>query len=118
MPDDSTKVKAYFDLFWESYRRDYKTSLEYASKAEELSRELGLSFQLADAHRVKSFPLSGMGRYDESKKELEKALEIFKRLNDKKMTAWVLTEFGWLSKTQSNFEEALSFFLGCPENFK
>ncbi|WP_175288763.1 tetratricopeptide repeat protein [Flagellimonas eckloniae] len=110
MLDDSTKVKAYFDLFWESYRRDYKISLEYASKAEELSRELGLSFQLADAHRVKSFPLSGMGRYNESKKELEKALEIFKRLNDKKMTAWVLTEFGWLSKTQSNFEEALSFF--------
>ncbi len=110
MPNDSLKVKAYFDLFWESYRRDYKTSLEYALKAEELSRELELPFQLADAHRVKSFPLSGMGRFKESKEELKKALEIFTRLDNKKMIGWVLTEFGWISKTQSNFEEALSYF--------
>lgn len=110
MPEDSLKVKSYFDLFWETYRKDYSTSLTYAIKAETLSRELGLQFQLADAHRVKSFPLSGMGRFKEAREELRQASEIFKQLNNQKMMAWILTEFGWISMLQSNYEEALTFF--------
>ncbi len=110
MREDSLKVKAYFDLFWDYHRKDYDSSLKYATNAEKLSKKLGLDFQLADAHRIKSFSLSGMGRLKEAKVELQKASEIFRRLKDQKMIAGILTEFGWISMTQSNFEEGLTFF--------
>ncbi len=111
MAEDSLKVKAYFDLFWDNYRNDHKATLKYATEAEKLSRKLGLTFQLADAHRVKSFALSHLGEPDSAQKELESSLALFTSLNDKKMMASVLTEFGWLSKAQFDYEKALSFFL-------
>ena len=110
MQEDSLKVKAYFDLFWDYHRKNYDSSLKYATQAEKLSKKLGLDFQLADAHRIKSFALSGMGKLKEARVELQKASEIFNRLEDQKMIAGILTEFGWISMTQSNFEDALIFF--------
>ena len=111
MMEDSLKVKAYFDLFWDNYRKDNTVALKFASEAEELSRKLGLTFQLADAHRVKSFSLSHNGELDAAKKELDQSLKLFTSLEDKKMVASVITEFGWLSKAASNYEKALSYFL-------
>lgn len=115
MPDDSLKVKAYFDLYWQTFRNSYPDALNYALAAEELTKKLNREFEYADAKRVKSFALSGLGRNVEAKTALDEALEIFVRLNDKKMEADVLTELGYLDHIQSNFEAALNHYFAALE---
>lgn len=115
MADDSLKVKAYFDLFWDNYRKSYSEAHQYALAAEELTKKLHLDFEHADAKRVKSFALSGMGRNMEARTALDEALEIFVGLNDKKMEADVLTELGYLDHIQSNFEAALNHYFAALE---
>ena len=110
MPEDSLKVKVYFDLFWLNYRNDYESSLVFAMDAERLTKELNMRFEYADALRVKSFSLAGMGRIEEAREELLESLNIFTSLNDRKMMADVKKELGWLSKSQSNYQEALEYF--------
>ncbi len=109
MPDDSLKVKAYFDLFWDNYRKNHGTALKYAIEAENLTQKLNMSFEYADAIRVKSYVLSGMGRMYEAREALLESLEIYTELNDREMIADLTKELGWLSREQSNYEEAFQY---------
>ncbi|MEM9649531.1 MAG: tetratricopeptide repeat protein [Bacteroidota bacterium] len=111
MPDDSAKVKTYFDLFWQEYRSDYQSAHTYALAAEALTKKLELPFEYADAIRVKSFALVGMGKYDEAKKALDRSLELFEAMDDRKMISDVMIELGSLFQTRSNLEKALQYYL-------
>ena len=111
MEDDSLKVKAYFDLFWDNYRRNHDSALIYADKAISLTDKLNLQFEQADALRVKSFALTGLGRMEEAMEVLEKSLRIFSKLEENDMIADVKKEIGFLYKLQSNYPLAIEYLL-------
>ncbi|AKA35086.1 tetratricopeptide repeat protein [Flagellimonas lutaonensis] len=111
LPQDSTKIQAYLDLSWAFLRKDLEASLRYADSAEQLSEKLELLSFLAESNRVKSFALSGMGKYDEAETGLDKALSLFSRLDNQKMIVDTKVEFGWLKQIQSQYEAAMEYYM-------
>lgn len=111
LKEDSIKVRVYLDLFREHYRRDFKVALDYATKAEVLSKKLNLTSKIGEAKRQKGIVLTSLNLYSESEKELNEALLIFTKLEDKYGVLDTKIELSRLKRIQSRNEDAIKILL-------
>ncbi len=110
LKEDSTKVEAYFQLIDEYYRKDLNKALYYATKAEELSENLGLVLKLANAKRNAAYMLTNLKHYDQAKEKYNSALLIFTEVGDRVGIMDVKTELGKIARIQSKNEVAFELF--------
>ena len=111
LPEDSTKVQLYLDLFKATYRTSMTDALQYATEAESLSEKLGRVSDLAEAKRRKSIALTGLTKYEDSERELLKSIELFTQLGNEEKIVDLKIEYGNLMKLQSRFDESIVLFL-------
>ena len=110
LKEDSTKVQTYLYLVDEYYRKDLKTALDYAKKAEELAEKLGLALKLAQAKRNTGYMLTSLREYRQAKEKYKAALLVFSELDDYAGIMDVKTELGKIARMQSKNEEAFTLF--------
>ena len=111
LPEDSTRIQAYLDLFRATYRSDMTDALHYATEAEILSEQLGQLSELAEAKRLKSIALTGLSKYEESERELLNSIELFTQFGNEGKIVDLKIEYGNLMKLQSRLDESIVLFL-------
>ncbi len=111
LKEDSTKVKAYLDLSYAYFRKDFNASLNYAIKAEELAEKQSLITLLGKAKLRKGNVYATSSRYPLANKAHAEALSIFTQLEDPKGISDVKIEMGRVAQYEGKNEIAINLLL-------
>ncbi len=116
---DSTKVDTSIELIESFYNsRDYQKALGYISQTEKLATSLLYHKATAEIAYYKALIYSQRDDYFNALDNYNKALSIFKQLNDKLGIAKVNNSIGVIEIKRGNFNKGLRYSLSAIEVFE
>nr|MBA3971623.1 tetratricopeptide repeat protein [Bacteroidota bacterium] len=108
------KQVEFYDSLANNFRiqgKDTVKALQYVNKALELGEQIPYSFALAHALFIRSKCYRDMLKYKKALKDLDSALVIFKRLDEKAWVGTVYADYGNIYYKKSDYNKALEGYL-------
>jgi len=108
MPDDTSKVQLYGQLFFKFEFIDSVKARKYVNLALQLSEKLNHQRGLAQTYMQLGFLHDDIGRYDKALEQYEKSLAIRMELDEPRAIAIMNNNIGIIYKEQGRYPEALA----------
>ncbi len=105
------KVDVLVNLFWQYRGVDNKKAAEYSEWAFNEATELNNKSTLAKAYHLKGVLQESLGEFKKAEQFLNLSLEAALSLGDTALIAGALNSLGTLNHKQSNYQQALDFFM-------
>ncbi len=105
------KVDVLANLFWQHRGVDNKKAAEYSEWAFKEATELNNKSALAKAYHLKGVLQESLGEFKKAEQFLNLFLEAALSLGDTALIAGALNSLGTLNHKQSNYQQALDFFM-------
>lgn len=108
---DTIKLKLYGDIAWESMSNNINQSLDYATKALDLAKQLNRESDIAQAESDLGSVLNRMGNYKEAILHYNNAISIRIKLKQDNKVAGIYSNISTIYIRQGNYAEALEINL-------
>lgn len=107
---DTARVEIMNNISFETRNSNYDTSIHYASRARDLSEQIGFTKGAAFALRQIGNAMSNQGLYKQALDTTLKALRLIRLVKDEKTEALILNNIGFMLKSTEQYKQALEYF--------